>query len=280
MSNNSIHEKESQGLPQNKLRRDLVSQFPEEDRLLILEIMSQMDESDLSEESLSLALAEAKLLGAPGSNLLKISRQNEDLRANVKQQKGYTKYALVIISILLVVIFLLLSLFAVYPKYSVVQTTDNSVICEISPKDNPMLTDVAIQDFAKMAVLSVYTFDYINYREQINDATTRYFTSDGRAGFNKALRTSGALSHIISNTLIMKALATNVPQIEEKGIDNNGRNFWLVKMPVITEFYAGQPKPVDVQRFIARARIVTEPRDAFNTKGLGVDSLTLRPVKE
>lgn len=277
---NSTLNNDLQGLPLNKLRRDLLSEFSAEDRNLVIQIMSEMDDSKLSFESIGLVLAEVKLLGAPGTNLLNIARSCEDLRASLGQQKLFTKYAIIIITILAGVLALLLSLFAIYPKYSVVQTTDNSVICEISPKDNPLLTDVAIQDFGKMAVLSAYTFDYINYRDQINDATTRYFTADGRAAFNKAMRTSGSLSHIISNTLIMKTMAANVPQIEEKGIDNKGRNYWLVKMPVITEFYAGQAKPVDVQRFIARARIVSEPRDAFNTKGLGVDSLTLRPVKE
>lgn len=171
-------------------------------------------------------------------------------------------------------------LFASYPKYRTVQTVDNSVICEIDPKDNPALTDAAIQDFARSAVLAAYSFDYASYRDQLEYATTRYFTSEGRAAFNRALRSSGSLNHIISNNLIMKTFVTSAAQIEDKGIDGNtGQAYWVVRMPVTTEFYTGGSKPADTQKFVAQVRVVSTTRDALNTKGIGVHSLTLRPPK-
>lgn len=258
----------------------ILSLFSESEKPHVEELLLEVDIEKLSNESLELFLLELKTMGSVGTGLIGISRENHDLRERLRKERRITVYQSIILLVALCLIGLLASMFAVYPKYKVFQTVDNSLICEIKPEKNPMLTDVAIQDFAKIAVLSAYSFDYINYRETINNATTRYFTSEGRAAFNQALRKSGSLDHIIANNLIMKSLAKNAPQIEEKGIDSYGRNYWIVRMPVVIEFYTGQNKPADTQTFVAQVRVVTTERDAFNEKGLGVFSLTLRPYRE
>lgn len=258
----------------------ILALFDPDEREFVAAKLATMDISKLTDESLDLFLIELNSLGSIGSSLVAVSRENHDLREKLKKERRMVIVGAVCILLCLALIGLLLSLFAVYPKYKVFQTVDNSIICEIKPEKNPQLTDVAIQDFAKLAVLHSYSFDYINYRDTINTATTRYFTSEGRAAFNKALRTSGSLDHIISNNLIMKSVVKSAPQIEEKGIDVQGRKYWVVRMPVAIEFYTGQSKPADTQNFVAQVRLVTTERDAFNEKGLGVFSLTLRPYRE
>lgn len=261
-------------------KKAILALFNEDERAYVEEKLETMDVSTLTDESLDLFLAELNTLGVIGSGLVSISRENHDLREKLAKERRTVVWSIVAIVLCLGLIGLLLTLFAVYPKYKVFQTVDNSVICEIKPEKNPQLTDVAIQDFAKIAVLSAYSFDYINYRDAISTATTRYFTSEGRAAFNKALRSSGSLDHIISNNLIMKSMTKSAPQIEEKGVDSQGRRFWIVRMPIAIEFYTGQSKPADTQNFVAQVRLVTTERDAFNEKGLGVLSLTLRPYRE
>lgn len=257
----------------------ILKMFGEDDRQNVIELMHGIDEDRLSYDSLKASLDEHQTMGSLGTGMMLVSRENFDLREKVRKERRFNILTLMGLVVCLAIIAILLYMFTVYPKYRVVQTVDNSVICEIDPSDNPQLTDVAIQDFAKTAVLSAYSFDYVNYRDQINNATTRYFTPDGRAAFNTALRSSGSLDHIIANNLIMKSMTLQSPQIEEKGLDSRGKPYWIVRMPIATEFYTGTAKAADVQSFVAQVRVVNTQRDAFNPRGLGVLSMTLRPYK-
>lgn len=256
-----------------------LKQFPQFEREHIEKLLETLDPDTLTYESLELAIQEVLTQGGFGGALMLLTRENNDIRERLSRERKINVFLLIGIIVAAAVIALMLFMFAGYPKYKTVQTVDNSVICEIEPQNNPSLTDASIQDFSRTAVISAYSFDYINYRDQLETSTTRYFTSEGRAAFNKALRNSGSLSHIIANNLIMKTVVTSAAQIEEKGVENNGQAYWVVRMPVTTEFYTGGSKPADVQRFVAQVRIVSTTRDALNTKGIGVHSLTLRPPK-
>ena len=263
-----------------EIDKKILLQFSESERDVVYNLIKNTEEESLSLESLNLLLSEYKLFNSIGSGFVNVARENFDLREKLRKERRFTIYTIIGICITLAIILLMLYLFSVYPKYRTIQTIDNSVICELKPEENPMLTDVAIQDFAKSAVLSAYSFDYVNWRTQVENATTRYFTSDGRAAFNKAIRSSGSLNYIISNTLIMKSMAISSPQIEEKGVDNKGVPYWIVRMPISTEFFTGNTKAADVQKFVAQVKVVSTKRDAFNPKGLGVYSMILKPYKE
>lgn len=262
------------------VEKHILLQFDESERDAVYSLIQNIDEKALSYDSLSLLLTEYKTFGSISSGFVNVARENFDLREKLRKERQFTIFTIMGITICLVIILIMGYFFTVYPKYRTIQTIDNSVICELKPEDNPMLTDVAIQDFAKSAVLSAYSFDYVNWRTQVENATTRYFTSDGRAAFNKAIRSSGSLDYIISNTLIMKSMAISSPQIEEKGVDNKGVPYWIVRMPISTEFYTGNAKAADIQKFVAQVKVVSTKRDAFNPKGLGVYSMILKPFKE
>lgn len=272
-------EAEDNSLQLSDIDQAIMNELTEDERDLVETVLDRLDPDNLSAESIRMVIAEQKFIGNLGNSLVNVARENEDLRSKVKSTRQliiYLAIGLIASGLLLaVMIFAWLN----YPKYTVVQTVDNSALCEISPQTNPLLTDVAIEDFAKNAVLHAYTFDYVNYRDQINQSTTRFFTTEGRAAFNRALRNSGSLDHIVNNNLIMKAHSTQGAQIEEKGLDQFGKPFWIVRMPIRTEFFTGATNPVDKENFIAQVRVVTAQRDAFNPRGLGVHSLTLRPAQ-
>lgn len=257
----------------------VLERYPQLDPENVRTLLDTLNPDELTFDSLELAIKEIIATGGLGGSLVNLTRENSDLRERIRTERSLNLTLIIAIIVASVVIVIMLFLFAAYPKYKFFQTVDNSVICEISPQNNPALTDAAIQDFARISVLSAYTFDYLNYRDQLDNATTRYFTSEGRAAFNQALRNSGSLNHIIANNLSMKTVVTSAAQIEDKGVDNNGQAYWVVRMPVTTEFYTGGTKPADVQKFVAMVRIVSTKRDALNTKGIGVMNLTLRPPK-
>lgn len=209
-----------------------------------------------------------------------VIQQNHDLRENIKKSHTQFKLLLIVIIFSIAVIAILGSLFAVYPKYRVVQTIDNSKICEVPVKDNPLLSDSAVSDFAKKAVLAVYSFDYTNSAQQVNDATSRYFTPEGKNDFIQALKNSGSYDYVVNNNLIMRTTSLSDAQIDEKGVGQlTGKKYWVVRMPIRVNFYTGGRDPADTKTYMVELRLTETVRDAFHTNGIGVYSLTYSPYK-
>ena len=104
-----------------------------------------------------------------------------------------------------------------YPKYRYIPTTDNRAICEVSTESDPRVTPATLADYAKDAVVNAYSYDYVNYREALNATAAKWFTDDGRKAFLRSLDESGNLERVLKGRLILRAMATKVPQLEEEG---------------------------------------------------------------
>lgn len=166
-----------------------------------------------------------------------------------------------------------------FPKYRFVATTDNSGLCEISSEMSVRVTPAVLTDYAKEAVLNAYSYDYVNYQKTLNEVTTRWFTDAGRKALFSTLESSGNLERIIKGRLILKSMATNVPQLEEEGLKNGITPYWVVKAPVAIEFYSGgEAQPRSRQDFLAIVTVIQIPASAANLKGIAVDSIALQPL--
>lgn len=215
------------------------------------------------------------------SGLLRVLEEKRVINRDLTEKRKLVKTLGIVIIILSVGWGVMIFGFLHYPKYTTVQTVDNSPICRIAASDNPNLSQASIADFAKSGVINVYSYDYITWQQHLDYEIGRWFTTEGRQKFIGALKASGALNHIINNNLIMKTMADNVPEVVEQGggAGSGQAAYWIVRMPVTVEFYAGGPQPVDRQQYVAQVRVVESDRSAFNPKGLGIDTLTLRPPK-
>lgn len=164
-----------------------------------------------------------------------------------------------------------------YPKYRYIPTTDNTAICEVSTESDPRVTPATLADYAKDAVVNAYSYDYVNYREALNSTAAKWFTDKGRRAFLRSLDESGNLERVIKGRLILRAMATKVPQLEEEGRRGLQR-YWVVQVPVAIEFYSGgDQQPKTRQEFLAGVTIVQTPASATNLKGIAVDSISLAP---
>lgn len=231
------------------------------------------------EEALEEVIAlEKQLFGAASPAILTVHKENLRLEQNLYQSRKTVRLSMVIAAASVIGNILLLSAFFQYPKYKTVQTIDNSVICELAPDTNPEFSHVALEDFAKNAVLASYSFDYVNYTEMLHTATSKYFTEDGKELFNRALNNSGFVNHILANKLSIKAVVLSAPKLENQGRDKYNNLYWIVRVPVKIDFYAGTAMPKASERYIAQIRLVQSKRNAFNPRGVGVKTLTLHPV--
>jgi len=164
-----------------------------------------------------------------------------------------------------------------FPKYRYIPTTDNQAVCEVSTESEPRVTPATLVEFAKDAVLNAYSYDYVNYRETLNQVAAKWFTSEGRKAFMRSLDESGNLERVIKGRLILRAMATHVPQLEEEG-RRGFQRYWVVQVPIAIEFYSGnEQQPKTRQDFLAGVTIVQTPPSATNPKGIAVDSITLAP---
>lgn len=164
-----------------------------------------------------------------------------------------------------------------FPKYRYIPTTDNKAICEVGTQLNNVTTPATLEDFAKDAAINAYSYDYVNYRDIINDVTNRYFTERGRKAFMKSLDDSGNLERVVKGRLIMKAFVTTAPQLESEG-QEGVRRFWIIHVPMAIEFYVGgSAGPTNTQDFLAEVKVIQDQASALNPKGINVDSIILKP---
>lgn len=165
-----------------------------------------------------------------------------------------------------------------FPKYRYIPTTNNQAICEVSTEDSPRVSAATVAEYAKEAVINSYSYDYVNYRTNLNAAGSKWYTDDGRKAFLKTLDESGNLERVIMGRMILRSVSTQSAQLEESGIYPGGQRYWLVQVPIAIEFYVGGDlQPKSRQEFLAAVTVVEVPASATNTKGIALDSVQLAP---
>lgn len=212
--------------------------------------------------------------GSTAAVIREVTRLEKD-NQQLKKQNLRVWSAVVVLSALL--FFIVGAGTTWYPKYRWIPTTDNTAICEISTESDPRVTPATLTDYAREAVVNAYSYDYVNYRESLNEISSKWFTENGRKAFLASVDASGNLERIIKGRLILRSMSTKVPQLEEEGVKGTQR-YWVVQVPLAIEFYAGgEQQPRSRQDFLASVTIVQIPASATNLKGIAVDAITLAP---
>ena len=219
------------------------------------------------------AKAYAAKLGASA----KIS-ENEKLHADIASKTANLRVSLIINFGFLVLILVFMLVFAGLPKTKYIATKDNAAICEVYPSDNPNITDASIREFGKDAVLNLYTFDYVNYENQVNTTLERNFTPIGRQATIQAMEKAGIFTYVKDNALTFRSSASNAARIEQKDVNTDGKDFWIVRFPMVLDIYSGKQTPIDTQKHMVTVRVVADTASSKNPNGLGISSVTLSPL--
>ncbi|WP_180190175.1 DotI/IcmL family type IV secretion protein [Acinetobacter sp. YH01009] len=209
---------------------------------------------------------------------LLLVKLNEDKDKEIAKLRKWLVFVFVAFILATIFAFIIFATFNYYPKIKAVQTVDNSVICPIEASKNPRVTDVVISEFGKSAILSVYNFDFLNWRDVINNAGSMYFTESGKDSLMKQIAQSQTVGTIVQNNLTMRTTATDVPQIENRDLVSAEPN-WTVRVPITTQFFLGTKEPKETHRFIATVTIVEHPRSYLNYNGIAVKSILLTPAR-
>lgn len=205
-------------------------------------------------------------------------RENKALTNRLEANRKQLFFSLGVNICLGILVALMFIGFLSYPKTKYIATKDNAAICEVYPSDNPNITDATISEFGKDAILDLYTFDYVNHEKQINDVLTRYFTPIGRKATVEALSRAGTIDYVTENALTFKASAMNAVRIEQKAVNSDGKDYWIIRFPMVLDIYSGKSTPIDTQRHLVTVRVVADTASVSNPNGLGVSSVTLAPL--
>lgn len=204
----------------------------------------------------------------PGATVLReIARLQLDNSNLIKQ--NYKIWSIVI-GLVLLIAFLFSVFIFIFPKYKYLNTRDNASICTIDVDSSLAIADADIIDFAKSAVINSYSYDYVNYREKINNAANEFYSLDGRKAYFSQLDSSGNLERVLKGRLIQRAMASQVPQLEERDLS---LNWWVVQVPVQIEFYSGsESKPRTTLNYKASVRLIRVPPSKGRKLPIAVDS--------
>lgn len=206
-----------------------------------------------------------------------VLRENAQLNLAIKESNRTKKLSLMVSAALAILLSAMIFAFTQYPKTKYIATKDNTALCTVDPKNNPNISDTTITEFAKTAVLELYSLDYVNSADQVEKVTARYYTLEGRADAVAALRNMGTIDHLTRNALTLRASAMNTPRIIERTMTAEGHPMWKVQFPIVMDVFSGSIAPKETQYHLITVRVRADQATATNPTGLGVLSTTFEP---
>lgn len=149
------------------------------------------------------------------------------------------------------------------PKYFATQS--DGTILPLQPLNEPNMSNNAISSWANEAVMAVYSFNFIDYRQALSRAQD-YFTPEGWQQFLSSLQSSNTLAMVLSQKLIVTAVPTQAPVILDQGL-LSGTYAWKIQEPVLVTYQSAsmtQPQALTIVMTIERMSTLNNP------KGVGI----------
>lgn len=166
----------------------------------------------------------------------------------------------------------------VAPVY--VPATDDGHLLPLVPLNQPNVGRGDVGMFALEAIRAVNTYDYINFRDQLNEATN-YFTPLGWKQYNDQLAASRTLDAVQERKMIVSVEPTGEVTVPGEGV-REGVYMWRVEVPVEIKYTAhgllsngsvdaGNRQKGTVILFVRRVPTTSNPR------GLAVGVYQFKP---
>lgn len=144
-------------------------------------------------------------------------------------------------------------------------TSVDGRITPLIPLAQPNLSNAAILQWANEAAISSYTYNFVNYRKALQDAS-QYFTPEGWQAFLSALKSSNNLDAVTAKKLIVTAVATGAPVIQEQGV-LLGRYTWKVQMPMLVSYQSANQVS---QQNVMVNMLITRISTLSSARGIGI----------
>jgi len=198
----------------------------------------------------------------------------EEVNQKNKQLYLFKSISFSLICNVLILFFVyIMYLFPLSPKFF--STSFNGSAQELTPIYEPNTSDISIIKWASLATVAAYSFDFVNYDNQLSDAS-QYFTPNAWDAFYNALDSSNNLNQVISKKLIVNAVVMQPPVILAKGT-LNGLFSWRIQIPLLVTYQSAQG-------FVSNSLIIDLLVTRFSTlksiKGIGIAQFTSEPYHQ
>jgi len=161
------------------------------------------------------------------------------------------------------------------PQYRYVLTDHAGKILPLVPLNQPNHEDTYVIDWTIDAVTRLYSFDFVNYRTQFQDAKAN-LTTVGWKNFEEAMEVSGNFRSVIGNRYVTTAVPTGPGRITKKG-ELLGRHAWKVEFPMLISYRSSITDREGRQRVTNQhlnvAVTVARQPEYLNPAGLGIRAI-------
>jgi len=151
------------------------------------------------------------------------------------------QYLLVLATVVLalvaiIILFFLLLSVKKNPQASFYFAVDNTGhLLEDIPVNEQNMSENDVLAWAIDAIESVNSYDYINYRAQLEDAR-KYFNDYGWVNYKRSLDAANNLTAIIQRKMISVARVIEKPKVLKVGL-LNGAYAWRLEMPMLITYW-------------------------------------------
>ena len=156
------------------------------------------------------------------------------------------------------------------PENAYLSVDDDYKLIEKIPLSIPLTQDTVV-NFANEAIMKTFSFDMINYQEQISNLHSNYYTDNGSHSLDQDFKNRNIYSLISNGDLhIISAKITENALILRQGVNKKGVQNWIVTVPV--EITTVTKNRINKNNF--KYKMVIERMDMSKRKsGLGIDMI-------
>lgn len=144
-------------------------------------------------------------------------------------------------------------------------TSADGRITPLYALSSPVVTPAELLQWANQAAVASYTFNFVNYRQELQTAA-QYYTPEGWAQFQAGLKASRNLEAVLAKKFVVSAAATGAPVITDQGI-LNGRYAWRIRIPLLVTY---QNTNEQVQQPVTVTLLVTRVSTLDTPKGIAI----------
>lgn len=211
-----------------------------------------------------------------------MAKKEGDALVQVRMRNDFYRdsYRRVLITLLLALLTivvltgLLIYIVANPPQPVYFATSINGRITPLQPLDRPNQSRSALLQWANQAAIAAYTYNFVNYRAELQ-AASAFFTPEGWQSFQESLVVSNNLKAVVAKKLVVSAVATGAPIITREGVQDDGRYFWRVQMPMLATYQS--PSELTQQSLMITMTIV-RVSTLDSERGIGISQFVARPI--
>lgn len=160
-------------------------------------------------------------------------------------------------------------------QFRYILLTDTGDILPQIPLEEANHKDEYIIDWTIDSITRLYSFDYVNYRDQFQKAKYN-LTAQGWKNFEDAMEISGNFNAVLGNQFVTTAVPTGPGRVT-KSAEFMGRHAWKVEFPMVISYRSSNKDQHGVQKVTNQhirmtVTVIRQP-EFLNASGLGIRSI-------